>query len=216
MNPEHEKLFFEHDIATPLTNLHGAHYLLKLYLKDPGGEVEESLRILEANTRNVERMLGWYWRIHEMEGTLQPVTPWAAGELPARLATRVRDEALPVTPPSASDLSCRIAIPREPLEVGLLGAALTLRSAGGKAPVWSFEGGDAFCTARYDVEGDDEALDAERLFRKVFWPSDLPVPAWVDAGFPYLKCVLEAFGGSLELTWSDSLWSLRAAIPTAP
>lgn len=214
MNPDHEKLFFEHDIATPLTNLHGAHYLLKLYLKERGPEVEESLRILEANIRNVERMLGWYWRTHELEGTLQPVTPWEAEELVHRLATRIGDEALPVDPPEDTALRGRITIPKDPLEVGLLGAALTLRAASGSVPRWGFDSSDAFCRARYELDGDEDFLDPSRLFRKVFWPSNEPVAAWIDAGFPYLQSVLEGFGGSLELTWKSGAWSLEATIPT--
>jgi hypothetical protein len=48
MRDEDERLFFEHDVATPFTNLRGAHYLLKLYLKDPSPEVDEALGILAA------------------------------------------------------------------------------------------------------------------------------------------------------------------------
>jgi hypothetical protein len=214
MNPDNEKLFFEHDIATPLTNLHGAHYLLKLYLKEREPEVEESLRILEANIRNIERMMGWYWRIRDLDAALQPVTPWEAGDLPRRLAMRVGDEALPVSPPEESVLHGRIAIPQDVLDVGLLGAALTLRSAAGSAPRWTFDSADAFCCARYELEGDEDFLDPVRLFRKVFWPSGVPVAAWVDAGLPYLQCVLEGFGGTLELTWKANTWSLEATIPT--
>ena len=148
MNPSDEKLFFGHDLATPLSNLLGAHYLLKASL-DPGDHAAmEALEILEANARTLERMLGWYWRLRELEGSLEPVTPWPAADLPALLAERIAEAGLPLRAPERGPFEGRLRIPADPLCTGLIGAALTLEAASGQPVAWRLEGTSGPAPAR--------------------------------------------------------------------
>jgi hypothetical protein len=216
MRPEDERLIFEHDLATPLTNLRGAQYLLKLYLKDPAEPVAEALQILESNTRTLERMLGWYWRLRELPESAEESEPWRLSGFVADLARRVSEESLPVPPPGGEVGDARLVVPRSALETGLLGAALTLAAAAGRPPDWGFEAGQGLCHAVYRLEGDGELLDAGRILRKVYWPSAQPVKAWLDCGLPYLAGVLAPYGGGLELIHREGVWRLEAAIPLVP
>ncbi|MEW5765247.1 MAG: hypothetical protein ACOYXN_08415 [Acidobacteriota bacterium] len=216
MRPEDERLIFEHDLATPLTNLRGAQYLLKLYVKDPAEPVAEALQILESNTRTLERMLGWYWRLRELPESPEEGEPWGLSGLPADLSRRIAQESLPILPPGGATGDARLVVPRSALETGLLGAAITLASAAGRPPEWFFEPGEGLCHAVYTLDGDEELLDAGRILRKVYWPSARPVKAWLDCGLPYLSAVLKPFGGGLELIHREGLWRLEAAIPLSP
>ena len=216
MKPEDEKLFFGHDLATPLTNLVGAHYLLRLSLSKDDAAGQEALQILEANARTLERMLGWYWRLRELEAAQDPVEPWAAADLLPRLQKRVEEEALPFAPPGGGACGGRLALPAEELEAGLLGAALTLQAAAKTPAAWSFEEREGVLVSRWVVEGDEEALDPGRLFRKLYWPSGVKVRPWLDPCLPYLRAVLEPRGGSLELSWAGGRWTLEAVLPLVP
>ncbi len=216
MKPDDEQLFFGHDLATPLTNLHGAHFLLKASLKGENPAAQEALDILQGNIHSMERMLGWYWRIREVEGQLQPVDPWPLSGLFARLAGRIEGEELPVHPPAAVACQGRTQVPQEPLEIGLLGAAITLNSASEREVRWTFEAGEGVLWSHVEVDGDQDLLDPGRLFRKVYWPSRRKISAWSDPSFPYLRAVLEPFGGSLELVWAGDLWRLTASVPVVP
>lgn len=216
MRPEDEKLFFGHDLATPLTNLVGAHYLLRMSLPKDDAAGQEALQILEANTRTLERMLGWYWRLRELEASKEPVAPWPAGELVPRLRNWIEVDGLPIPPPKGDGGTGRFALPAEELDAGLLGAALTLQAAA-KAPVaWEFEPREGALVSRWAIDGDEEALDPGRLFRKVYWPGPSKVKPWLDPCLPYLREVLEPRGGSLELTWAGGKWALEAALPLLP
>ncbi len=216
MKPEDEQLFFGHDLATPFTNLRGSHFLLKMALKTPGPDAQEALDILDANTHLLERMLGWYWRIREIEGQLQPVEPYPSHELVKRVGERIADEALPLRPPAPTSLEGKIRVPLDPLVTGLLGAAITLLSASEKEAAWTFEAGDGVLWSRYALGGDEYTLDPGRLFRKVYWPSRTKINAWADPCLPYLRAVLEPFGGALELTFEEGRWELAASIPLIP
>jgi hypothetical protein len=216
MKPDDERAFFGHDLATPITNLVGAHFLLKMALKGDDLAAREALEILEANTRTLERMLGWYWRLRELEGSLVAVPPWPAAILIRRLRERVEEEALPVLAPELVPCDARLQIPPVPLETGLIGAAITLASASGREVSWRFEGGEGVLFSCFEVTGDQDLLDPERLFRKVYWPSRHKFPAWLDPCLPYLRAVLEPFGGNLELVWEEGRWTLTAALPLLP
>ena len=216
MKPEDEQLFFGHDLATPFTNLRGSHFLLKMALKTPGPDALEALDILDANSHFLERMLGWYWRIREIEGQLQPAAPYPSQEVLARVNQRIADEAIALRPPMPAAMEGRIQIPLDPLVTGLLGAAITLRSASESEAAWTFEAGDGVVWSRYSLEGDEYALDPSRLFRKVYWPSRTKVNGWSDPCLPYLRAVLEPFGGGLELTWEEGRWELAASVPLVP
>lgn len=215
MKPEAERLLFEHDLATPLTNLRGAHYLLKMYVKSPSKEVEEALKILASNIRTVERMTGWYWRIRELEGMLEEVEPWPLAEAAASLRRTAEAEAVGLFPPEGQPQG-HTMVPRLPLETGLLGAALTLAAAAGRPPKWTFEATQGEALAVYALQGDSDSLDPGRLLRKVYWPGGRPLTAWLDPGLPYLATVLEPFGGGLEWVNGQGLLRLLARIPLAP
>jgi hypothetical protein len=216
MKPEDEKLFFGHDLATPLTNLVGAHYLLRLSVPRGDAAGQEALQILEANARTLERMLGWYWRLRELEAAQEPVEPWPAADLLPSLQKRIGEEALPLGPPAGTGCTGRLALPAEELEAGLLGAALTLHAAAKMPVAWSFEEREGVLVSRWAVEGDEEALDPGRLFRKLYWPSGVKVRPWLDPCLPYLRAVLEPRGGSLELSWAEGCWILEAVLPLVP
>lgn len=216
MKPEDEAAFFGHDLATPITNLLGAHYLLKSALRGENPAAQEALEILAANTRSLERMLGWYWRLRELEGALDASAPWPVEAMFTRLKERVEEEGLPLKAPKACSCPARLQIPQEPLEVGLIGAALTLGSASGREVDWSFAIEEGILFSRFVVKGAEDLLDPGRLFRKVYWPSRNTFPAWLDPSFPYLRAVVEPFGGSLELVWEEGRWTLAAALPLLP
>jgi hypothetical protein len=214
---DRERLFFEHDVATPLSNLKGAEYLLRRGLPDPDPRIRESLEILSGNIHHIERMLSWYWKTHSLRGNLEPVAPWRASDLPGLLEGRLREEGMPLNPPRAAvKLRGWAQVPREPLVVGFIGAAATLASASGQEPSWTLSEVRGVLISACSVPGDASALDPGRLFRKYYWPSNGPVRAHLDAGFPYLEAVLEPFGGNLELAWADGLWTLLATLPLAP
>lgn len=216
MKPEDEKLFFGHDLATPLTNLVGAHYLLRLSVPKGDAAGQEALQILEANAWTLERMLGWYWRLRELEAAQEPVDPWAAADLLPRLQKRIEEEALPLAVPEAAGGTGRFALPADELEAGLLGAALTLQAAAKATVAWSFEDREGELVSRWAVDGDEEALDPGRLFLKLYWPSGIKVRPWLDPCLPYLRAVLEPRGGSLELSWAEGRWILEAVLPLVP
>ena len=216
MKPEDEAAFFGHDLATPITNLMGAHYLLKSALKGSNPDAQEALEILEANTRTLERMLGWYWRVRDLEGSLEAAAPWPAESLFPRLKERVEGEGLPLKAPKACSCPARLQIPPGPLETGLIGAAITLRSASGREVFWDFECVEGVLFSRFVVEGEEQLLDPGRLFRKVYWPSRNRFSAWLDPSFPYLLAAIAPFGGSLELVWEEGRWTLTAALPLPP
>jgi hypothetical protein len=213
---ERERLFFEHDLATPFTNLRGAHFLLGLAHKDPPADVRESMDILQGNIHILEKMLGWFWRTREVSATIEAVEPWPATEMNDDLADRLREAELSFPPPWGEPGPGMLTIPREPLEIGLIGAAITLRSASGTLPDWTLEGAEGLCVARFSLEGDENLLDAERLFRKYYWPGHRRCEGWFDPGLPYLEAVLKPFGGGLELAFKDRRWCLECAIPTLP
>ena len=216
MRPEDERAFFGHDLATPITNLAGAHFLLKAALKGDHPAAQEALEILEANTRTLERMLGWYWRLRELEGSLVAVPPWSADILFPRLRELVAAEAMPLQAPDPIPCPGRLQIPPVPLETGLIGAAVSLARASGGEVSWSFEGTEGVLLSHMEVAGDQDLLDPERLFRKVYWPSRHKFAAWLDPCLPYLRAVLEPFGGQLELVWEHGRWALTAELPLLP
>jgi hypothetical protein len=216
MKPDEERLLFEHDLATPITNLQGASYLLRLNAGPEDGAAREALDILDANIRTLERMTGWYWRARELESGTVASSPWDSSQLPALLAQRIASERVPLPPPSG-DLSPRsLAVPQEPLLAGLIGAGLTLAAASGETPVWQLRDDDACVGCLYSLKGAKDALDPERLFRKFYWPSRSRLAAWLDPGLPYLRTLLDASGGALEMRWADGTWELAASIPAAP
>lgn len=213
---DRERLFFEHDVATPLSNLKGAEYLLRRGLPDPDPRLRESLEILAGNIHHLERMLAWYWKTRSLGGSLAPVPPWPASGLPGLLEGRLRDEGVPLDPPRpAGRLRGWARPPQELMVVGLIGAAVTLASASGQTPSWTLSVVRGVLISACAVPGDSAALDPDRLFRKFYWPSAKPVQAHLDAGLPFLETVLEPFGGSLELMWEEGSWTLLATLPVA-
>lgn len=216
MKYEDEKLFFEHDLAGPMTNLHGAAYLIKRAMGAPDEGTAEALGILEANLRTLERMLGWYWRIREAGRSVEPVKPWPVRALPAAVEDLVRGARLSIAPPSGDPGEGRATVPQEAFVLGLVGAALTLSAAAGAAPEWTFEEAGGVLLSRLTVPGDQEALDPGRLFRKPYWPSKSPHESWVDPGLPFLKAVMDRSGGRMDLAWSEGAWSLECALPLLP
>lgn len=216
MKPEDERTFFGHDLATPITNLAGAHFLLKGALKGDHPAAQEALEILEANTRTLERMLGWYWRLRELEGSLVAVPPWSAEILVQRIRALVEEEAIPLHAPDPIPCHGRLQIPAVPLEAGLIGACLTLARASGGEVSWTFESTEGVLFSHFEVTGDKDMLDPERLFRKVYWPSRHKIAAWLDPCLPYLRTVIEPFGGHLELVWEGDRWILTAELPLLP
>jgi hypothetical protein len=216
VKPEDERTFFGHDLATPLTNLAGAHFLLKAALRGDHPEAQEALEILEANIRTLERMLGWYWRLRELEGSLAAVPPWSADLLVSRLQALVKEEAIPLQAPERISCHGRLQIPPPPLEAGLIGAGLTLARASGGEVSWTFKSTEGVLLSHFRVSGDQDMLDPERLFRKVYWPSRQKFAAWLDPCLPYLRAVLDPFGGHLELVWEQGTWTLTAELPLLP
>lgn len=208
-----EKLFFEHDLATPLSNLNGGRYLLGLYIKEPSPEIKEALRVIESSSRTLERMLGWYWRTRRLKEELQPVEPWSLEGLPGRLATRIEEEKLPLEPPDGSPGDFRINLPVNELETALLGVGLTLLSATKIVPEWTIEPGEEACLIKWRIVGEQDLIDRDRLLRKVFLPSFVEVAAWVDPGLPYMEILLDKVGGAFELDWKDNTWLLSARMP---
>lgn len=215
-----ERLFFEHDLATPFSNLQGAHYLLKAALDAPPAEAEEALGILAKNIRILERMLHHYWELRRLEASCPAEAPWSASLLATDLGLLVREHglALPALA-TAGDLGrLRLAAPRQPLAAGLLGAALTLRAASGEAVRWELRADAGVLGATLTVPGHDGTLDPERLFRKLCWPpadglfTDTPV----DQGLPLLEAVLSRHGGGLELAFAKGEWRLEVWLPGAP
>lgn len=211
---DRDRLFFEHDVATPLSNLRGANYLLKSSLKEPDPRTAEALDILSGNIHHLERMLAWYWKTQALHGSLDAVEPWAVSRLPGVLASRIREEGVPLSAPEAKGrLSGWAVVPPEPLTVGLLGAGVTLAAASGQPPSWTLGVIRGVLTAAYSVSGDRLSLDPSRLFRKFYWPGPGPLRTILDAGFPYLQAVLGPFGGALEMVWEDGAWTLLATLP---
>lgn len=215
-DPEGERLFFEHDLATPFTNLRGAHFLLKLSLPSPSADIQESLDILDGNTHILEKMLGWYWRTRELGHTLEAVEPWPAARLCEGLSDRLAEADPKLAPPSGDPGRGLLTVPQEPLEVGLIGALVTLRNASETQVDWTLEGTEGLCIARYGLSGGDELLDVERIFRKYYWPGHRRLSSWLDAGLPYLTAVLRPYGGGLELSYKEGRWCLECSIPTLP
>ena len=216
MKPEDERLFFEHDIATPLTNAHGAAYLLKMGISEEDDDAMEALDILQSNLHTLERMVGWYWRIRDLAGTLGEVEPWPAESLPSVIAARIELEKTSLSGPTGAKPSGRLSVPQEPLMVGLVGAAVTLSAASGESPQWWMEEEAGVLVSSYKVKGGEDLLDPARLFRKVYWPSRKALAAWIDPGLPYLATVVDPFGGSLDLAWGEGEWNLECRIPTVP
>ncbi len=217
MKPEDERLFFEHDLATPLTNLQGAHYLLKMVVgNDPRSA--DAMEVLSHSVRTLERMLGWYWRTRELLDGREagPVEPWPASTLGRGIRERLDEERLPVDPPDEHVGKALLNVPQESLAVGLIGAAITLLAASKAVPRWELEEVPGLVVSRYSLEGDADLLDEERLFRKVYWPSARPMEAWLDPGLPYLEALLKPFGGGLELSWRSGLWRLECFVPVRP
>ena len=217
MRPEDERLFFEHDLATPLTNLQGAHYLLKMVVgSDPRSA--DAMEVLSHSIRTLERMLGWYWRTRELLDGREagPVEPWPASALGKGIRERLEEERLPVDPPDEHLGKALLTVPQESLAAGLIGAAITLLAASKAVPQWELEEAPGLIVSCYSLEGDADLLDEERLFRKVYWPSARPMEAWLDPGLPYLEALLKPFGGSLELCWRSGLWRLECFVPVRP
>ena len=211
---DRERLFFEHDIATPLSNLRGADYLLRSGLKDPDERTSEALDILAGSIHHLERMLGWYSKTHDLRGRLEPAAPWSASALFGALAARILDERVPLAPPEAiGKLKGWAEVPQEPLVVGLIGAGVTLASASGLSIQWTLAVVRGVLKAAYAVPGNRLALDPSRLFCKYYWPSPKSLWTPLDAGFPYLEAVLELFGGGLEMAWEEEGWTLLATLP---
>ncbi len=213
-----ERLFFEHDLATPLSNLQGAHYLLRASLPDPGPEVEEALEILRGNAKALEKMLYWYWETRRLDESWPAAPAWSAAALAGELGALVAAHGLPVAPPVAEGAldAVVLAVPRPELGVALLGAAVTLRWASGVVPRWTLSAQAGTLRAEYSVEVPEEALDPGRLLRKLWWPARPPVEAALDPGLPYLRVLLERGGGGCELVRRQGAWRLEAWLPGAP
>ncbi|MEJ2366801.1 MAG: hypothetical protein P8Z49_00250 [Acidobacteriota bacterium] len=212
-----ERLFFEHDLATPFSNLLGAHYLLEGELRDASPSVQESLAILGKNIRSLERMLYWYWRIRDLDG--KEKTAWNAASLAPELKERLADPALPVEEPewigNASDVV--LDLPRDAVRSALLGAALSLANASGQSVSWSLSADAGRLTATYRLVGNEDLLDAGRLLQKTYWSGrDAAGSPDADAGLAYLGRLAGRSGGAVEISWQEGRWRVEAVIQGSP
>jgi len=214
-----ERLFFDHDLATPFSNLQGAAYLLRMALGDPSPEAEEALEILENNTHALCKMLHWYWELRGLEGPAPPEPPWPVERLPQELAHCARAHRLPLPIPEVGGglAGLRSDAPSSTLVLAFTGAALTLRAASGAQPEWLVEGVDGVLRLAVTVPGEPDTLDVERLFRKLYWaPPEGAGGPMVDPGIPFLAALLKRHGGGCELVWGAGRWTLEAWLPGAP
>jgi hypothetical protein len=214
---DRERIFFQHDVATPLSNLRGAQYLLKMGLPDPGETVVEALDVLSHGIHQMERMLYWYWETREMERGVDPSEPWPVSDLPGRLEATARESSVPLEPISVGEtLPGWAEVPPDPFVAGLLGAAVTLTSASGCVPEWALAEVRGVLRVSLSVPGDRFALDPSRLIRKYFWPGSESSTHGFDSGLPYLDALLRPFAGELEMVWRKEGWTLLVTLPLSP
>jgi len=214
-----ERLFFEHDLATPFSNLQGAAYLLKLALGEPSPEIEEALEILENNTHSLHKMLHWYWALRELEGPADPAPPWPADRFFQDLTYCARAHRLPLPLPEAGDglAGLRFSAPSPALVLAFTGAVLSLRAASGAEPVWRVEGAGGVLRLSASVPGEAGSLDVQRFSRKLFWaPPEGSSGPMVDPGLPLLSALLKRHGGDWELVFGKGRWTLEAWLPGTP
>lgn len=215
-----ERLFFEHDVATPFSNLLGAAYLLKMALGEPSTQASEALEILENNTYALQKMLHWYWELRALEAPSgPPAPPWPFERLPQDLARCAKAHRLPLSPPEAGEglRGLWTEVPPQALVLAITGAALTLRAASGSDPVWRLEGSGGVLHLTVSVAGEPGSLDPERLLRKLFWPpAEGSHGPMVDPGLPVLSALLHRHGGGCELVWGSGRWRLEAWLPGIP
>lgn len=211
---DRERLFFEHDLAAPLSNLKGAEYLLRGAPGEPDERTLDALEILSHSIHHLERMLSWYWKTQELRGKVEPVEPWPVSGLPGRLESRIDEEGTPLNKPEVQGaLRGWAEAPPDLLVMGLLGAGGTLAAASGASPQWGISAARGVLKCRYTVPGDRLALDPSSLFRKYYWPAPSPAASTLDSGFPLLEAILEPFGGGLEMAWEPDRWLLLATLP---
>jgi len=212
---ERDRLFFEHDVATPITNLKGALYLLVQGSAESEEEAEETLDILEGNIHALQRMLHWYYQVRKLEEGVDPDPPWAFSTLCEDLVRTLEEERVGLPGPGAeAPLAGRCTVPKGLLAAALIGASVTLSAASDRVPEWRLESVAGVVESTWAVEGHRSTLDPERLFRKYTWPARPRLTDRLDAGLPFLDALIRPFGGSLELEWRGSRWILAASIPS--
>lgn len=214
--PFDERLLFEHDLATPFSNLRGSAYLLEAGLDAPSPEVQESLDILKSSTRTLEKTLQWYWEYRKMEAEGIAVSPWRAATLPTEIGHSIRELGLPLPAPALSgDLTgLKLTAPAPMLHLGLLGAAQTLAAAAQKAVTWSLAAASGVLRIEIRMEGGPDTLDPSRLFRKLWWPAPAgALDSSCDPGLPYLSALLTKHKGGCELLWAEGVWRFEAWLP---
>lgn len=214
--PFDERLLFEHDLATPFSNLRGCCYILETALESPTPEILEAIDILKNSAYTLEKTLKWYWALRMLETECAPVAPWRAERLATEIAHAIREFGLPLSLPDLSgDLSAlRLTAPPQALRLGLLGAALTLSAAGQDAVNWGLSASTGVLRVEIRIEGGPALLDPSRLFRKLWWP---PRPGATDSpsdpGLPYLAALLARHRGGCELVWREDAWRFEAWLP---
>ncbi len=210
-----ERLFYEHDVATPLNNLEGARYLLQASLENPDERTSEAMEILQRSARALEKMLFWYWETRKVEERYSPGPAWSAGRLPALVNEAVESSAVPLEKPEArGDIpALELTAPKEIVVAALIGAGLTLQAASRQKARWEISAGEGVLYVTFTVAGSEESLDPATFFRKIYWPPEEEMAAApVDAGLPYLTALLGKAGGGRELVWSRGQWRLEAWI----
>jgi hypothetical protein len=212
-DPEQEAFFFDVEIGAQLSRLSSARRGLGGTARPHRGSAG-ALREIAQATIALERSLHWYRKAREVAVGLGPVAPWPASRLPGVLRERVRGRRLGVTPPEGRARG-HLTVPEEPLVMGLLGAALTMRAAGGKAPAWRIETAPGILFSALSLPGGERLLAPATLLRSHHWPGAGGSRSGCDAGLPYLAAVLGPFKGEIELIWKSGVWRLECAIPLA-
>jgi hypothetical protein len=207
-----ERLFFEHDLATPLSNLEGARYILQSLLKGPDEEAAEALDILQRSALTIEKMLYWYWETRKIEERYHPAPAWSAKRLPAMVNEALSSHGLPLKSPAIRGGLAEIAltVPEEQLVAALVGAGLSLQAASRETARWEVSAGTGLLYISFIVAGEDDALDPPTFFRKMYWPQNKEIRAPFDAGLPYLTALLGKTSGGRELAWQGGEWRLEA------
>lgn len=206
-----ERLFFEHDLATPLSNLEGARYILQTLLPDPHEQGAEALDILQRSALTIEKMLYWYWETRKIEERYCPAPAWNAERLPATINEAISGQGLPLKRPVTRGglAEITLTVPEEQLVAALVGAGLSLQAASRETVRWEVSAGTGLLYISFIVTGEDEALDPPTFFRKMYWPPKKEMRAPFDAGLPYLTALLGKTSGGRELAWRGGEWRLE-------
>ncbi len=206
MKGSDERLFFEHDLATPFNNLEGAKYLLERLAQDQGGDAAEALEIIGRSSRTLQKMLYWYWEIRKVEESYEPSPPWSARRLHEAACKEIAGNSLPLQEPASRGPieAVTLSAPENDLVVALIGAGLSFQAASGMEAAWEICAVGGVIRVSFKVEGAASELDPASFFRKAYHPRKEEIRGRFDAGLPYLTAILSKSGGGRELAWSGN------------